>query len=189
MTRPGVRCGNHSQATYHETVAEVRACYAQPTIPATPADWFDHEIQRREREESERVAWEKMNRFEPFEPCGISKPVTTEGVYRNPQTGDIFKVYRTVHGANQLVAKRLQLLDAPYFKTQRGKQVEIRAEFVYEGKAGLRGLTASMQMSLEEAKKYGALYGVCVRCSATLTREESIERAMGPVCARKVNWA
>jgi len=46
-----------------------------------------------------------------------------------------------------------------------------------------------MKMTLEEGKKYGAIYGVCVRCAATLTREESIERAMGPICAGKENWA
>lgn len=116
-------------------------------------------------------------------------PDLADGIYRNPQTGDIFKIYRTVHGANQTVAKRLVLLDEPYTKTSRGKEVEVRAEFIYEGKKGLRGLTSEMRMTLEEAKKYGALYGVCVRCCLTLTREESIERSMGPVCAKKANWA
>lgn len=117
--------------------------------------------------------------------------VNEVGMYRNPTTGDIFKVYRTVHGANQLVAKRLVVLDESerYTKTVRGKVVDVRAEFVYEGKRGLDGLTADMRMSLEEGMKYGSLYGVCVRCSATLTREESIDRAMGPVCAGKENWA
>jgi hypothetical protein len=38
-------------------------------------------------------------------------------------------------------------------------------------------------MSLEEAKAFGRLYGVCVRCGATLTDEQSIEAGIGPVCA------
>lgn len=117
-------------------------------------------------------------------------PATKDGIYRNPATGQIFKVYHTVHGANQRVAKELVLLPEAdwYTKVVRGKEVTVKAEFVYRGKAGLVGLTAGMKMSLEEGKKYGAIYGVCVRCAATLTREESIERAMGPVCAGKDKW-
>lgn len=117
--------------------------------------------------------------------------VDSDGMYRNPETGKIFKVYYTVHGRGVLVAKELVLLDESqwYTKTVRRKEVLVKAEFVYRGLAGLRELTADMKMTLEEGKKYGAIYGVCVRCSATLTNEESIERAMGPVCAGKENWA
>lgn len=114
-----------------------------------------------------------------------------DGMYRNPATGDIFKVYHTVHGANEQVAKRLHVLpeDERFTKTVRGKEVEVKAQFVYEGKRALAGLTPEMRMTLEEGVKYGAIYGVCVRCSATLTKEESIERAMGSTCAAKSNWA
>lgn len=114
-----------------------------------------------------------------------------DGVYRNPADGAIFKIYHTVHGANEQVAKRLKVLEESerFTKVVRGKEVEVKAEFVYEGKRGLEGLTPEMRMTLEDAKKYGAIYGVCVRCSATLTKEESIERSMGSTCASKANWA
>lgn len=114
-----------------------------------------------------------------------------DGVYRNPADGAIFKVYHTVHGANEQVAKRLKVLEEAerYVKRVRGKDVEVKAEFIYEGKRGLDGLTPEMRMTLEDAKKYGAIYGVCLNCSATLTKEESIERAMGDICADKKNWA
>lgn len=50
-------------------------------------------------------------------------------------------------------------------------------------------LTEADKMSKEQAIEFGQLYGVCVICGATLTLEESIERAMGPVCAAKNSWA
>lgn len=40
-------------------------------------------------------------------------------------------------------------------------------------------------LTLEEAKAYGKLYGVCVVCSRTLTDEESIANGIGPICAQK----
>jgi len=192
-TITGVRCANHNERTYHTSAAEVRNCFRNSGKGSQRIEnlddildaAFDVQIQERERQEDEAVARAKMD----CDIAAIGAPVTEDGMYRNPQTGEIFKVYRTVHGANQLVAKRLMMLDDSYSKTVRGKQVEVKAEFVYAGKAGLRGLTAEMKMTLEEGKKYGAIYGVCVRCAATLTREESIERAMGPVCAGKANWA
>ncbi len=40
-------------------------------------------------------------------------------------------------------------------------------------------------LTLEEAKAYGKLYGVCIVCSRTLTDEGSIEAGIGPICAGK----
>lgn len=199
MTRPtGIKCGNHPATTYHASVIEVRECFRHSgkgtqrveDLDAKLDAAFDIAIQRREREEDERAAQAKLDRDMP-EVCSMSKPVTEDGIYRNPQTGQIFKVYHTVHGRNVQVAKELVVMEESdrYTKRVRGKDVTVKAEFVYRGMAPLRTLTASMQMTLEEAKQYGAIYGVCIRCAATLTREESIERAMGPVCAGKANWA
>ncbi len=126
------------------------------------------------------------SRIEEREQARRDLPTLVDGMYRNPKTGEIFKVYHTVHGANVQVAKRLTVLAEPYTKTTRGREVEVKAEFVYIGKAGLRELTPAMKMTLEQAKKFSAVYGVCIRCAATLTREESIERAMGPVCIKKI---
>ncbi len=41
-------------------------------------------------------------------------------------------------------------------------------------------------MTLEQAQEFGKLYGVCCRCAADLTDEDSIARGMGPVCAGKM---
>jgi hypothetical protein len=42
-------------------------------------------------------------------------------------------------------------------------------------------------MTLEDAKEFGRLYGMCCQCGATLTDEKSIEAGIGPVCAGKFN--
>lgn len=189
-TAYGVRCGNHgTERIYHATLEEVRGCYRDAQFSA----YHDRKANETFSPEPDLSAFDdpSLPTSCPKTMQEAAKPVDSDGMYRNPVTGQIFKVYVTVHGAHQRVAKELRVLPENQWhtKTVRGKQVTIKAEFVYCGKAGLKGLTAEMKMTLEEGKKYGAIYGVCVRCSATLTREESIERAMGPVCAGKGNWA
>lgn len=93
-----------------------------------------------------------------------------DGMYRLGD--DIYKVYHTVHGANQQVAKILVVVDG-------------EGSFEYVGKRPLRNLTPDHKMTLEEAKAFGRVYGVCCNCSATLTREESIEAGIGPICAQR----
>jgi len=114
------------------------------------------------------------------------QPVDLEdGMYF--KDGVILKVYHTVHGANQQVAKRL-CTDVIAAAKEAGTLDQLAADdkWEYLGKRGLAGLTATHRMSLEQAKELGAVYGVCVRCAATLTNEVSIEAAMGPVCRGKI---
>jgi hypothetical protein len=54
----------------------------------------------------------------------------------------------------------------------------------YVGSFARLNLTAADKMSIEEAKKFGALYGTCINCGRTLTDEKSIEAGIGPVCAK-----
>jgi hypothetical protein len=187
-TTSGVRCANHSERTYHANLEEVRACFRN----ANHSTYLDRAASEPEYREPDLSAFDRPAPA----PCAktaqeATLPVDSDGMYRNPATGQIFKVYHTVHGANQMVAKELIILPEIewYTKIVRGKEVTVKAEFEYRGKAGLRGLTGNMKMTLEEGKQYGAIYGVCVRCGATLTREDSIERAMGLVCSGKGNWA
>lgn len=111
--------------------------------------------------------------------------VIEDGMYRNPHTGDIFKVQKAVHGSGNLYAKLL-VVDQAWERDADGKiLVEGEAHFEYAPGA-IRTLQAEWRMNLEQAKQYGALYGVCVRCGKTLTLEASIERAMGRTCAGKI---
>lgn len=99
-----------------------------------------------------------------------------DGIYRRPSDGEIFKVYHTQKGHQ--VAKRLVVLSDSVDEAKT-------AEFQYEGKRPLKTITSDMRMTLEEARKYGAVYGVCCCCSRTLTDELSIYLGIGPVCGQR----
>lgn len=88
-----------------------------------------------------------------------------EGMYK---LGDrIFKVQRAIHGSGHHYAKEL-----------------INGSFVFVG-GMVRKLNSSHRMTLEQAKEYGDLYGICCRCGRELTDEASIARGLGPYCATK----
>jgi hypothetical protein len=111
-----------------------------------------------------------------------SGQVTEDGMYRTPDD-EIYKVQRAVNGSGNLYAKLLVKLDEPIIK--RGKLTWY--EFEYASGA-IRKLRPEWKMSLEEAKEWGALYGSCCVCGATLTDDSaggSIEQGIGPVCASK----
>lgn len=98
-------------------------------------------------------------------PPPVSTTPAEEGMYQ--KDGVIYKVQLAIHGSGRLYAKRL---------TADG--------FVFAGGA-IRELNSSHRMTLEQAKEYGALYGVCCRCATPLTDEKSIAAGIGPVCAGK----
>lgn len=119
------------------------------------------------------------------------KPVESDGMYRNPETGEIFKVQMAVHGSGNLYAKQLFLgLGDNGGQTEEITRIPLDAtdkqvwtmDFRYVAGA-IRKLDASWKMSLADAKEFGALYGVCCNCGRTLTDEGSIEAGIGPVCA------
>ena len=108
-------------------------------------------------------------------------PVTEDGMYRNPWDGTIYKVQKAVHGSGHLYAKKLEVIGTP-------EDGDAEGTFVYAPGA-FKLLRASWKMTLDEAKEFGALYGVCCRCGRTLTDEGSIADGIGPVCAGKEDWA
>lgn len=104
------------------------------------------------------------------------EPVTVapEGMHK---VGDrIFKVQRAVHGSGNLYAKELVQAGPDAFEDG----------FKFEYSPGIiRILNDSTLMTIEEAKRFGALYGTCCVCGRTLTDENSIAEGIGPVCAKK----
>lgn len=97
--------------------------------------------------------------------------VSLEGMHR--LDGEIYKVQVAVHGSGNEYAKLLVLQG----DGDKGK-------FEYAPGA-IRKLSPQTKMTLEEAKEFGRLYGVCCQCGATLTDENSIAEGIGPVCAGK----
>jgi hypothetical protein len=100
--------------------------------------------------------------------------ITEDGMYRT-EDGTIYKVQRAVHGSGQLYAKRLTVVPAI-----AGGEAQVSFDYA---PGAVRKLAPSDRMTLAQAKEFGALYGSCCVCGRTLTREESIEAGIGPVCA------
>lgn len=98
-----------------------------------------------------------------------------EGMHRLAD-GRIYKVQIAHHGSGRPYAKILitrELADGTH-----------RASFEY-AQGAIRNLSSATLMTMDEAKAYGALYGVCCVCAAVLTDERSIAAGIGPVCAGK----
>lgn len=93
----------------------------------------------------------------------------TAGMYRDPATGDIFKV-QPGRQSGSLYAKRLDA-DRNTFDYVPGAIRRVRPEW---------------RMTLDEARAFGQATGVCCCCGRTLTKPESIEAGIGPVCAGRV---
>lgn len=93
-----------------------------------------------------------------------------DGMYR--LDGVIYKVQHAVHGSGRQYAKQL---------------VENGGDWSFEFAPGaIRTLKPEHRLTLDEAKEFGQLYGVCACCGRTLTDEKSIELGIGPVCAGKL---
>lgn len=87
-----------------------------------------------------------------------------------PGEADVWKVQMSSN--DRLYAKRLNQLTG-------------RFEYIQGGIRRIEGGKDPRPLTLEEAKKFGKLYGICQRCGATLTDETSIENGIGPICAGK----
>lgn len=110
-------------------------------------------------------------------PVQRTKTRAAEGMYR--KAGTIYKVQKAVHGSGQTYAKRLVQTLVIDKRTGKPKwKFEYAPGFVYE-------LRSEHALTFEQAKEFGALYGTCCVCGATLTAEESIEAGIGPICATK----
>lgn len=106
---------------------------------------------------------------EPAAPAPAATGVV-EGMHKVGDT--IYKVQRAVHGSGHLYAKVLH-------QDEDGSW-----HFEYAAGAIMR-LSADTLMPLEEAKRFGQLYGVCCVCGRTLTDETSIAEGIGPICGSR----
>ena len=172
---------------------------ARPTQPASEKqiEWLDKNFANKQHTYSDAdLAAGKADRRKasemldvlfaaPYKPreTKTADRVTEDGMYRNA-AGDVFKVQIAKQGSGNLYAKAL-VIDAEAVRDEEGTIV-IPAVVRFEYASGaITRLTPAMKMSLEEAKAFGALYGVCCRCGADLTDEGSIAAGIGPVCASK----
>lgn len=127
------------------------------------------------QEASDEISRLLANRTAPQVRTATAPKVTEDGMYQTSD-GTVYKVQIAKNGSGRLYAKQLT-----EHKTEDG------SSWSFEYAAGaIHRLTSADRMSLEQAQEFGKLYGVCCRCAADLTDEESIARGMGPICAGKM---
>lgn len=189
-----IKCG-HCQDT-HETVREVRQCAMTAGVSAgniaeknglvgtrpswslrSPGESPAYATASYAHRNSAMEDGGLVNAQNGHVPAQRTKTPAAEGMYR--KAGSIYKVQKAVHGSGRNYAKRLVETGVKDPKTGKNKwRFEYAQGFVYE-------LRPEHALTIEQAKEFGALYGTCCVCGRTLTREESIEAGIGPVCAAK----
>jgi hypothetical protein len=109
----------------------------------------------------------------PAAPAIAPAPI---GMHRRPSDAAVIKVYRTQAG--HLAAKELVQTD----------MLGLEWEFQYRGKAGLKELTETTLMEMDEARKFGRITSRCINCLAKLSDERSLAAGYGPKCAQNHGW-
>ena len=129
-------------------------------------------------------------------PAAVSEPAA-EGMHK---LGDkIYKVQKSRSGlpyAKELVVTREcpghldfsdpSAFDAPMTRHSDTEcpEPKVSVEFVY-ARGMVYKLSEDTRMTLDEAKEWGVRFGTCCVCGLTLTKEDSIEKGIGPVCAKR----
>lgn len=98
------------------------------------------------------------------------RPPLEAGIYF--KDGTVYKVQQAVYGSGSMYAKKL-VMDGQ------------KPKFVF-GSCSIFKLTPEDRMTLEQAKEFGSVYGICSVCGRILTDEKSIEEGIGPVCAGRL---
>jgi hypothetical protein len=100
-----------------------------------------------------------------------ANPVTECGIYRNDK--GVFRVKQS-KSSKRFYAERFV------------PNAESKSERFEYDRGAIFSLTPEHRLTLAQAVELGAQHGVCVVCGAELTDPTSIERGIGPVCAKKV---
>lgn len=99
------------------------------------------------------------------------------GVYLSPDTGEIFKIKE-----NQAKTRKY----AVAWTGWSGRRLTLTSDNSRGKWNYAPGVIATIQpgwkMTLEQAKAFILLFGVCVRCGRKLVAADSVERGIGPVC-------
>jgi hypothetical protein len=115
----------------------------------------------------------------------VPRPNITEGVYRVPDTGELWVVRHPINKPDgNLYASILIIREQPEFDASGKITRPAKVGFEYV-KGGIRTLHESWRLTEAEAIAWGRMYGVCSKCGSELSKEESIERGMGDICAAK----
>lgn len=180
-----IKCGKHGrESVYHATVADVRRCYQGQDVEGVQCELdsnsFKHGTAHVERQTFEEVEIPGLGKVPVRKPERFDPEKLEDGFYALP-TGDEFEVYKVViavHGSGRKYAKRLNI-ETGEWEMAPGKIRKLRPEHQMTLKQALK-VAKAVATDVESR-----LYGRCFVCGRTLTREDSIKRFMGPICAAK----
>lgn len=107
--------------------------------------------------------------------------VKEPGLYVDPKTDAFYLV--KVSQIGRLYAMDLVINDLGERNPDGTWKVRPRFEWVYQnGHARVKQLDATWKATKEQVKQWGDIWGHCIKCHAELTRQDSIDRAMGKTC-------
>lgn len=108
---------------------------------------------------------------------------SARGMYRAPD-GTIIRVYLGQQSGRNL-CKKLVDTGQPH---PEDSSINLH-DWEYLGAAQYKLPSGSTRMTLAEAKEFGRMTGHCCRCGRRLDVPESVEAGIGPVCAKRGEWA
>ncbi len=121
---------------------------------------------------SKVIEYLKAQPYKPRETAPVNGTESvTEGLYRVGEV--IYRVKRSRESG------RLYACEVIPPRVEGGKP-----EFIYASGA-MREIKPEHRMTLDEVNAYSIEVGFCGICGRTLTRKESIDRGIGPICAAK----
>ena len=115
---------------------------------------------------------------QPFRITSTDRALPEEGVYVL-EDGTIVKIKSNKTKTNRYANRWVKIGGERL--TETGEHVNGEWEYAPELRSDC---TEDLRMTLDQAKEFGVLYGKCVKCGRHLSDAESVERAIGPVCAR-----
>lgn len=162
---PTERQVNYAQSLLHERVPYGHAFHLEQTEGISAAEEYVNSLSKKEIGEfisgMVKHAHLREERVKSGPPIQVG-----EGIYL--RDGIYYKVQRAVHGSGHMYAKQWDP-DTKKFEFTVGAVSKLRPEH---------------KLDLEEAKRFGHIYGICCVCGRTLTDEDSIAAGIGPHCGK-----
>lgn len=105
---------------------------------------------------------------------GTARRTSPDKVHQETIDDGFYKVENSVYKVLTSLAGR-----------KYAKRLDDKGNFVYDRGAIRSIIIKGRRLPLDQAQSLGKLYGKCIACGAVLTKKESIELGIGPVCATR----
>lgn len=106
------------------------------------------------------------------------------GIYVDPKTDAYYLIKRSQ--ANRLYALDLSILSKGEKNPDGSWKSRPAFQWQYsDGSLKAKKIQESWRATPEQLKKWGDIWGTCIKCHSELSRQDSIERGMGKTCWEK----